>query len=188
MYQLKSTDPILVFIGPSGSGKSRIVRELMNENIIELHKTWTTRPKREDEAQASEHEHVSEAEFDHLCQKDFFVETVQLFDLPYSYGLPKITTANQSKIASVMLRASVLDIFHKHYTNTVIYQIDVSRAQAEARMKKRGDSSQEIKHRLAAYDKEVALGREKANRYFLASQNINELAAAIKASIITDFD
>src|SRR6476660_9759614 len=44
------TQSLLVFIGPSGSGKSTIVRTLVERRVVTVHPTWTTRPRRADEA------------------------------------------------------------------------------------------------------------------------------------------
>src|SRR5436305_590449 len=87
----RSRRPVVVFIGPSGSGKSTVVRELASRGLVTVHPTWTTRPRRADEQQGSlEHRFVSDGEFDELCRRGCFIETVRLFGLPYRYGLPPL--------------------------------------------------------------------------------------------------
>ena len=82
---------LLVFIGPSGTGKSSVVRGLADRGVVTVHPTWTTRPRRRDELAGSvEHHFVSEAEFLRRRDDGFFLHSVQMFGMPYWYGLPTI--------------------------------------------------------------------------------------------------
>src|SRR3954451_2133494 len=106
----RSRRPVVVFIGPSGSGKSTVVRELADRGLVTVHPTWTTRPRRQDEQAGSlEHRFVSDAEFDRLCERGFFLETVTLFGLPYRYGLPPVGSPRATgALDAVMLRAPLV--------------------------------------------------------------------------------
>lgn len=96
--------PVLVFIGPSGGGKSTVVRTLAREGVLRVHPTWTTRPRRADEAWGSlEHRFLSNPQFDYLCGRGFFVDTVSLFGLPYRYGLPPLRRTATGPVDTVML-------------------------------------------------------------------------------------
>src|SRR3954447_16585781 len=105
----RSGRPVGGFIGPSGSGKSTVVRELAARGLVTVHPTWTTRPRRADERQGSlEHRFVSDDEFDELCRRGFFIETVSLFGLPFRYGLPPLdgdSAGPGGPVDAVMLRA-----------------------------------------------------------------------------------
>src|SRR4051812_28800945 len=117
----RSRRPVVVFIGPSGSGKSTVVRELADRGLVTVHPTWTTRPRRADEQQGSlEHRFVSDDEFDELCRRKFFIDTVSLFGLAYRYGLPPLDDGSAgatspalhaAPVDAVMLRAPLVDRF-----------------------------------------------------------------------------
>src|SRR3954468_10651500 len=119
--------PVVVFIGPSGSGKSTVVRELADLGLVTVHPTWTTRPRRPDEQQGSlEHRFVSDDEFDRLCRRKFFIDTVSLFGLPYRYGLPPLSNPSSGPadpVDAVMLRAPLVDRFAEHVGAVTVYQI-----------------------------------------------------------------
>lgn len=62
-----SAHPVLVVIGPSGSGKSSLVQALAKTGEIAVHPTWTTRPPRADECEGCvEHRFFSEQAFAEL--------------------------------------------------------------------------------------------------------------------------
>src|SRR5205085_11400244 len=107
--RMSSTQPVVVVIGPSASGKSTLVRELHRLGLVDVRPTWTTRPIRPDEADGSlEHRFVTDAEFDRLKNAGFFLDTVEMFGLPYRYGLPR-STARTTEV--VMLRAALVERF-----------------------------------------------------------------------------
>src|SRR5215210_1953237 len=100
---MTSSLPLLVIIGPSGSGKSSATRLLVNRGLVRVHPTWTTRPRRSDEHFGSpEHR---------------FVDDVTLFGLPYRYGLPPIRRSNDLRADVVMLRAPLVERFRRVVTD-----------------------------------------------------------------------
>ena len=74
----------LILIGPTAVGKSTVARILVEEALVHITPTWTTRPLRADEAQGSiDHVFVSESEFADLERKKFFIATARAFNLPF---------------------------------------------------------------------------------------------------------
>lgn len=183
---LKKTAPILVIIGPSASGKSTIVRELAAQNIIEVTPSWTTRPKRSDDTDDNEHMFCDEETFDEKLAKGYFIDTAEFFGLPYRYGLPVIYEPKNGLVPLIMLRVMVLELLAKHYTNITIYEIDTPKNDAKKRLEEREKSGIDNGTRLSDFDKEVAKGRQIADRSF-ENTNVVQSVKMITNAIAEDF-
>lgn len=182
--------PILVFIGPSGVGKSRIVQELAKDDVIEVTPTWTTRPKRIDEAHdVVEHVFCADSIFEDMQGKGLFIDIVTPFNLPYRYGLSRIRIPHNNRVPVVMLRSFLLDRMKKHYSNITVYAIEADKELTRARLKQRSkisDSAKQLGSRLALYDQEINEGRKVAGRLFVSTDA--DVIALIKKAILEDFN
>src|SRR3954451_18151247 len=133
------THRMVAVIGPSGSGKSSLVRELDRRGLVRLHPTWTTRPRRADEAHGSpEHRFVSEEEFDGLEAGGFFLATASLFGLPWRYGLPHVAAPAGERADLVMLRAPVVERVRRQLGLGVVIQVVDEPARVAHRLRARG--------------------------------------------------
>lgn len=189
MHFASKTHPLLVIIGPSGSGKSSVIQELVSQGLIEVTPTWTTRPPRDGElASAIEHRFVSVDEFNRYEANDHFLETVELFGLPYRYGLPRVKVPEHGRVPLIMLRVMLLASLPKHYSNYKIYQIEDNYERVKKRLLERAESEQSLGTRLTDYEKEVEHGREAANRVFENTTTIEKLAQEIATAIKEDFN
>ena len=179
--------PVLVVIGPSGSGKSTAVRELHRRGIVDVHPTWTTRPRRADEGTgALEHRFVTEQVFSELDADGFFLGTVALPGLPYRYGLPRVVTRDDGPVDTIMARAPFVDLFAPHFPERVVYQIEDTLERAHERLIARGSDEHEIDARLAGHRDEVAAGRLIAARFFVNEGTLDDLVGAIAAALRVD--
>jgi guanylate kinase len=179
--------PVLVVIGPSASGKSSVVRALHRRRLIRVHPTWTTRPPRADESKGSvEHRFVSEANFDELCGRGFFVETGSLPGLPHRYGLPPLHTSRQGRIDAVMLRAPLVPHVARIFPSLVVYQIADQRERARERLLERGSPPEELTARLGDHRREIAAGRRLADRVFFNDGCLAALVDAVAAALCSD--
>jgi len=186
---LKSNSPLLVVIGPSGSGKSSAVQELSKRKIVEVTPSWTTRPPRKGEIGSTiEHIFVSDDEFDTQEGQGLFLDVVQLFDLSYRYGIPRIRQPKSGRIPLIILRANLLLLLAKHYTDVTIYQIEDEISKVEHRLLERQSDGEQQGSRLMDYDKEVELGRQAANRVFANDNDIELLADALESATAQDFN
>ncbi|HTE22091.1 MAG TPA: hypothetical protein VK674_03545 [Candidatus Limnocylindria bacterium] len=176
----------LVIIGPSGAGKSTILRQLVLENIIVVEPTWTTRPPRPNEAAESlEHVFVSNEVFQQKQQNGDFLGTIQMFGLPYWYGLPALRQQTDS-ITTVLLRAPLVKQFAHYYPKHVIYQIYDDKHVVAERLKQRETTGEQSGSRYGDYDKEVQLGNTIAARSF-KNTNLTKTITEIQQAIQEDF-
>lgn len=187
LHFLKPEGQLLVIIGPSGSGKSTVVQKLVSNGVVEVTPSWTTRPPRSGELDVSvEHEFVTEQHFNQKEKEGFFLETVKLFGLPYSYGLPRIKKPGKC-VPAVMLRAPLLSLLTKHYKNPVVYQVEDEYERIRKRLDVRTSEGEKQGTRLIDYQKELLAGRKLADRIFKNERDIDSLIKDIKVAINKDF-
>jgi guanylate kinase len=179
------TTPLLVIIGPSGSGKSALVRHLAGLELLTVHPTWTTRPRRPDERFGSiEHRFVDPATFEVLADAGFFLDTVELFGLPHRYGLRPIWPSDGDRLDTVMLRAPLVERFRRLVDRpTYVVAVEDDPARLEARLVARGTTGEELRHRLADNDLEVRLGRSVADLVVVNDRTVADAAAAVLAGL-----
>jgi guanylate kinase len=179
---------VLAVIGPSASGKSSLVRELHGRGIVRVHPTWTTRPRRPDELAGSpEHRFVSDDTFDALAARGFFLDTVEMFGLPYRYGLPALASASAGGLVdAVMLRAPLVDRFTALVGRPLVYQVEDTSERPCRRLLERGSDRAEVVARLDDNVREIALGREVADRVFANDGSLDDLADAVAAALAVD--
>jgi guanylate kinase len=183
---MTSTLPFLVVIGPSAAGKSTVVRALVERGVVRVHPTWTTRPRRPDETDGSpEHVFVSDAEFDELERRGFFLDAVALFGLPYRYGLPSIERSADERIDAVMLRAPLVGRFVQTFGHAVVVQIEDTPARIARRLGARGTSGDDLAARLSDNERERAAGRALADLTFVNDGSPCDLADEIAAALAT---
>jgi guanylate kinase len=174
--------PVVVVIGPSASGKSTAVRELHRLGLVDVRPTWTTRPTRPDEDGGSlEHRFVTDAEFDALKAAGFFLDSVEMFGLPYRYGLPHSASA---KTEIVMLRSGLVERFRAFEPRFVVFYIeDDSQSRMCDRLARRGASETELRARLADNEAEQSLGRAIADRVFVNDSTMDALVQRLADAI-----
>lgn len=178
---------ILAIIGPSGVGKAAIVRRLTEDGLVQLTPSWTTQPRPTDEAgDEYEHRFCTEEVFSQKEQNGDFFEVVQPVGSPYRYGFPPLEVPPEGHIPLVMLRAMFLDLLHRYYPNTIIYQVESDEEQvreSQAVQKIMGDYAEDG---FGDYSQELQLGRMHAGRVF-ENHVLPETTAAIVAAIRQDF-
>ncbi len=173
--------PLLVIVGPSGSGKSSATRLLVSRGLVRVHPTWTTRPRRSDEHfGCPEHRFVDDATFDALVAAGFFLDAVSLFGLPYRYGLPPIRRSDDHRVDVVMLRAPLVAPFKRVVTDpTVVVQVEDDPQQIADRLHRRAGTALELRCRLDDNDRETAAGRAVADRVLVNDGTLDELTEGL---------
>ncbi len=197
-FPLAPTTPFLVVIGPSGAGKSSLVRELDRRGLVTVTPTWTTRPRRTDEAQdTTEHRFVTAQEFEDLEKAGFFLEVVELFEPSHRYGLPPVSAPPQGQIPqgqipqgqipTVMLRAGLVPLIAKHYSSPVIYQVEDEYERVRERLEQREGGGEDSASRLEGMAIEIELGRKHAFRAFVNAGDVADLVDQVERSLRVDF-
>ena len=176
---------VLAVLGPSGSGKSTVVRELHRRGVIEVTPSWTTRPRRDDELDGSiEHRFVDEDEFTARQGAGFFLEVVQMFGLPYRYGLPAVEEPADGRVPAIMVRAPLMPLVARHFPGHVAYQIEDGYERARERLRRR---AWDPGTRLDGFEEECRLGRDAAHRIFVNDGSIVDLVGAVADAVGQDF-
>lgn len=176
-----SQTPLLLIIGPSGSGKSTLVRLLVDRGVLRVHPTWTTRPRRPDEAGGSpEHRFVDDQAFNAHVAAGAFLDTVSLFGMPYRYGLPPIERSSDGAVDAVMLRASLVGRFKAVITDpSVVFQIEDDPVRMAARLRDRATSGADLRCRIEDNEREIVAGRAIADRIFVNQGTVEDLARRV---------
>lgn len=186
-HTIAKEDPLLVLIGPSAVGKTSLVQALQRKNRVLLTPSWTTRPLRTANESESDHVFVDEVAFHDAAASGFFVETAQLFGMPFWYGLPKVKQGGASEVPVVVLRAAVLPLVYQHYPSAIVYQIEAPKQLVKQRISERGGSEEDIAKRLALYDQELQTGRAAAHRVFVNDGSLESLLHQVIQAIEEDF-
>lgn len=160
---------IIVLIGPSGSGKSSVAKELCDTHGFHLVKTMTTRPQRDEHD--TDQTFIDHETFTNMRESKAFFGTLESFG--HDYGLPKFDPATPTVL---LLRAPAVQEFLKGFPSARVIEIDASLAVLEERLVARGSLDRLDPGFL---EKEMELGRQLANQTFdssiLTPQAIAEL-------------
>jgi guanylate kinase len=180
----------LVIIGPSGVGKTSLVKALRDKGVVRPVPSWTTRPARPRESDEQiDHIFISEEEFERRAKEYFFLEDVAMFGLPYRYGLPPIDFPSDSgEVPVLLLRAPLVPLLQKHYNDFIIYQLEDTYDRVAGRLQDREKNGEQPGERLGMYEKEIASGRKIADRIIVNSDDLVSTVAKVEDAILQDFN
>jgi guanylate kinase len=182
---------LLVTVGPSASGKSSVVRILSELGLLVVHPTWTTRPRRDDEAGgALEHHFVSERAFDDAERRGDFLGSTTMFGLPYRYGLPTFDLRQHGPVDTVMLRAPLVPTLEAVFPGPIVYCFDAPDRVTSARLAARCTAPAELSSRSADNRAERGSALRIARRTFDSGGSagqVAEVALAVRAALVADF-
>ncbi len=144
----------VVIIGPSGSGKDFLMRNLAEKGLNPCLK-WTTRPKRKSEQQGITYNFVDDYEFIQSINENRFL-TYQEFEVTpensdpekWYYGIT-LEEFEKSQIF-IMTPGEFEDITPEQRKDCFIVYLDISRKIRESRLHIREDKNDSIKRRLDA--------------------------------------
>ena len=173
---------LFIVSGPSGSGKSSLINDIVNESDDFVRSvSVTTRPKRKDETSGRQYHFISKNEFEELIKKDMLLEWAAYAG--YLYGTPKkFVTEILSKGKNVILVIEVqgaMQVIKKMKDTYLIFIITSSFKELEERIKKRrADSLEEMNKRL-----EIAKSELNCKKYYdciIVNNNYNDALLNLK--------
>lgn len=177
---------LFVYSGPSGVGKGTLLKPLIDEGVLTLSVSATTRAPRPGETDGVEYHFVSKEEFEHMIQNGEMLEYAN-----YSgnyYGTPKRFVEQQLESGkNVILEIEVQGAMQVHKIvpeAVMIFVVPPSLKDLRERLEGRGTESPEaIEKRLAAAAGEIGLAEE--YDFVIVnderSKAIEQLAAIIKS-------
>jgi len=180
------TGKLIVISAPSGTGKTTVVKKLLQQTTnLEASVSFTTRKMRENEKEGLDYFFVSEKTFTNMIQNDDFLEHATVFG--NFYGTEKKSVSeNLQKGVNVILEIDwqgALQIKSSMPSCVMIFLIPPSKKVLLDRLKNRGtDSDQEIAYRF----NQAVLDLEQSNKFDLVLVNdqldkvVTEIALCIE--------
>ena len=159
------TGKLIVISAPSGTGKTTVVKKLLQQSTnLEASVSFTTRKMRENEKEGLDYFFVSEKTFTNMIQNDDFLEHATVFG--NFYGTEKKSVSeNLKKGVNLILEIDwqgALQIKSSMPSCVMIFLIPPSKEVLLARLKNRGtDSDQEIAYRF----NQAVLDLEQSNKF-----------------------
>ena len=180
------TGKLIVISAPSGTGKTTVVKKLLQQTSnLEASVSFTTRKMRENEKEGLDYFFVSEKTFANMIQNNDFLEHATVFG--NFYGTEKKSVSeNLKKGVNVILEIDwqgALQIKSSMPSCVMIFLIPPSKEVLLSRLKNRGtDSDQEIAYRF----NQAVLDLEQSNKFDLVLVNdqldkvVTEIALCIE--------
>ncbi len=172
---------LLVISGPSGVGKSSVVRALTDRMVFHFSVSWTTRKRRSGEVDGVDYVFVDRAQFEEGIARGGFLEWAE-----YSgnlYGTPRDAVLEHLNLGEHVL----LDIENDGagqvkaaYPDAVlIFIMPPSRVELERRLRTRGDTAEEdIRMRLDVAEAQIEAARTNFD-YLVLNSSVDTAAGEI---------
>lgn len=183
---MSSNGELFVVSSPSGAGKSTLIHRVLDEvPQLVFSVSYTTRPPRDGEVHGRDYFFISEAEFEERIGRRDFLEWADVYG--YRYGTSR-------KFVEDCLRDGkdvILDIdvqgAHQVRENcstaVLIFVLPPSRRELEDRLtKRRSDSEEAIRRRLAAARSEIERYRE--YDYVIINREVDPAVEELKAVVL----
>ncbi len=176
---------LFVISAPAGGGKTTIVNMLLKEvpNLVRAI-TCTTRKPRDGEEDGKDYYFLTKEAFEESIKNDKFLEYAKVHD--NYYGTPKDEVEkllNEGKDVILIIDVQGMRQLRKKIKLNAIFILPPSLEELINRMKKRGESEEEIKKRLETAKKELPAWKE--YDYVVVNDVLEEAKENIKKIILS---
>ena len=183
---------IIIISSPSGAGKTTLCKLLLKKmRNINLSISYTSRNQRLHEINGKDYFFVTKEKFNHLMNKNFFIETAINFDNYYGSPYKNLKTSKINQILFDIDWKGARKIRKKIDKKDIIdfFILPPSIRELKKRLVKRGrDKKDEIDLRLSYAIREIKHYKEYS--YVLINQNVqqtvNEISNIIKTNLIIE--
>jgi len=175
---------ILIISGPSGSGKSSLMQELLKtSNDIYFSISTTTREKRVGEIEGINYNYISQEEFQNDIKEGSFLEWAKVHENYYGTSLkPIIKALNDGKLVVFDIDVQGHEIARKKFGNliTSVFLTTPNQKILRQRLEARGtDSKESIDQRISNALEEMR--RMKEYDYLLINDKLEETFEKLKS-------
>lgn len=155
-------DPLIIIVsGPGGAGKGTLVDELLRRDSgIWLSRSWTTRARREGEAEDA-YVFVDRGAFESRIAAGGFLEWTEF--LGNYYGSPTPEPADEHDILLEIELHGAQQVKEQHPEALLVFVMPPSREEQQRRLQGRGDPDHHVETRLRKAEDEERLGGELAD-------------------------
>ena len=176
---------LFIISAPAGGGKTTIVNMLLKEvpNLVRAI-TCTTRKPRDGEEDGKDYYFLTKEEFEESIKNDKFLEYAKVHD--NYYGTPREEVEkllNEGKDVILIIDVQGMRQLRKKIKLNAIFILPPSLEELINRMKKRGESEEEIKKRLETAKKELPAWKE--YDYVVVNDVLEEAKENIKKIILS---
>ncbi len=178
---------LFVFAAPSGSGKTTIVKSVLNKfSGFVFSISATTRKKRSSETDGVDYYFLTEEEFKRKIDNDEFVEWERFYD--YYYGtLKTFVDRNIEKGFSVLFDIDVkgaLSIKHKYPDAVLFFVMPPSFDELKNRLIKRNtESSEDLQKRIDRAEMEMSFAEKKEFDYKIVNDDLEKTKLLVEEII-----
>jgi len=186
--QSKGKGLIFIISAPSGTGKTTLVKRVMEDVPgLRFSVSYTTRPPRAGEQEGEDYHFVSPAVFQEMVKRGEFLEWAEV--LGSRYGTPrvdlKVLAAEGIDLILDIDTQGAKKVREKMESPVLIYLLPPSLEDLEDRLVKRDlDSPDRIKFRMANAQKDMKEARR--YHYVIVNDRIEEAAEKLKAIILAE--
>lgn len=185
-FKEKNRGNLFIISAPSGTGKTTVVGELVQEHAKEMERviTCTTRPPRLGEVNGKDYHFLSSEEYQKKIEESGFLEYQEIYD--HSYGTLKEDV--EKILASGKHALLVIDVqgaaeLMKKVDATTIFLTPPSMQELEQRIRSRNkDEEQEIQKRLSQAKEEMK--QADCYDYIVANQHVEDTVWILRSVII----
>jgi len=176
---------LFVVVGPSGTGKDTLIKEVMKDQDVHLSVSATTRKPRPGEVDGRDYVFVSDQEFENLVARGAFMEWKEVFGRRYGTLASEVDKAladGKDVILEIDVKGA-REVKSKVPDAKLIFIMPPSMEELEARLRGReADDEDEIEGRIDMAPREMVIG-EKEFDVIIVNDDISRAAGELAKAL-----